>query len=137
MGVERTALFKDGIHIAYLDSSKADDTPLGKLMHDFQCRSAKDMHYPLLKEKVRYYKETDKGVTIMSDLMEEYLTKERNEGKAEGRAEGKAEGIAATTIKIVRNLLSSGKLSYEEIAQNADTSLDEVLRIAKESHTAF
>ena len=73
----------------------------------------------------------------MSDLMEEYLTKERNEGKAEGRAEGKAEGIAATTIKIVRNLLSSGKLSYEEIAQNADTSLDEVLRIAKESHTAF
>ena len=59
------------------------------------------------------------------------------EGMAEGKAEGKAEGIAMATVKIVRNLLSSGKLSYKEIAENADTSLDEVIRIAKESHLAY
>ena len=129
MGDEWSVPFRDGIHIAYIDSSQADDSPLGKLMHDFHCTRAADMYYPLLKEKVRYYKENETGVTIMSDLFEKYLTEEHNQGKAEG--------IATTTIKIVRNLLSTGKLSYEEIAKNADTSLDEVLRIAKESNMAY
>ena len=87
MGAERAILFKDDIHIAYFNSSLADDTPLGKLMHDFQCRRAEDMHYPLLREKVRYYKENKEGVNTMCDLMEEYLKQERAEGKAESKAE--------------------------------------------------
>ena len=49
----------------------------------------------------------------------------------------KEEGMTTATVKIVRNLLSSGKMSYEEIAKNTETPLDEVLRIAKESHLAY
>ena len=57
--------------------------------------------------------------------------------EARGEARGEVRGIAATTLKIVRNLLTSGKMSYEEIAKNTDTTLDEVLRIAKESGIAY
>ena len=78
-----TRPYDDGIHVAYIDASQADDSPLGRLMHDFLCKRAEDMYEPLLKEKVRYYKETEKGVNIMSDLFEKYLQKERNAGKAE------------------------------------------------------
>lgn len=79
MGSDWSVPFKDNIHIAYIDSSQADDTPLGKLMHDFRCRHAEDMYYPLLKEKVQYYKESEKGVTTMSDLMEKFMKEERAE----------------------------------------------------------
>lgn len=56
-------------------------------MHDFRCRNTEDMYYPLLKEKVRYYKEDDKGEIIMNDLFEKYLQEERAEGRAEGKGE--------------------------------------------------
>lgn len=85
--------FLDGIHIAYIDSSKADDSPLGRLMHDFRCKHADDMYYPILREKVRYYKENETGVNIMSDLFEKYLQKEYADGEAKGEAKGKAEMI--------------------------------------------
>ena len=76
--------FRDGTHAAYIDCSQADDSPLGKLMHDFCCKRVEDMYEPLLREKVRYYKENQEGVTIMSDLFEKYLQEERKEGKTEG-----------------------------------------------------
>ena len=34
-----------------------DDTPLGRLMHDFCCKNPDDMHYKELAEKTRYFKE--------------------------------------------------------------------------------
>jgi len=58
-------------------------------------------------------------------------------GTAEGKAEGKAEGIATATMKIIRNLLKKNAMSYEEIADSTDTTLDEVIRIAKESNLSY
>ena len=119
-----TIPYNDGIHVAYIDSSRADDSPLGKLMHDFCCRSADDMYYPLLREKVHYYKETNQGVTVMSNLMEEYLKKEH------------AAGAASATLKFIRNQLKR-HVPYQQIAEDTETSLDEVLRIAKESNMVY
>jgi len=93
MGKGWSVPFKDAIHIAYLDASQADDSPLGKLMHDFCCRHTDDIYYPLIREKVRYYKETKKGVTIMSNYWEEILERDRKESRAEGKTEGKGEMI--------------------------------------------
>ncbi len=73
--------FRDDTHAAYIDSSQADDSPLGRLMHDFRCNRAEDMCYPLLRERVHYYKETKEGVTIMSDYYEELRKKDREEGE--------------------------------------------------------
>lgn len=79
--------FQDDIHIAYLDTSKADETPLGRLLHDFSCRNVNDIYYPQIKEKIRYYKEDETGATIMSDLFEKYLQEEYAEGEAKGKGE--------------------------------------------------
>ena len=51
--------------------------------------------------------------------------------------ENVAEGIAEATVKFVRNLLVGKDMSYEKIAKVADTSVDEVIRIANESGLAY
>ena len=54
--------FDDGEHIIYVNGSdKNASTELGKLMHDFFCTSPDDMHYKELANKVRYFKEDEKG----------------------------------------------------------------------------
>ena len=46
-------------------------TELGKLMHDFYCTNPDDMHYKELADKVRYFKEDEKGVATMCKVMED------------------------------------------------------------------
>jgi len=118
--------FDDKAGIIYVNASCQDDTTeLGRLMYDMFCTRPEDMYHQELAQRARYLKSDEHGVMKMCKMMEEI------------HEDGRAEGIAETTFKIVRNLLSSGKMSYEEIAKNADTSLDEVLRIAKESHLVY
>ena len=58
--------FNDGEHIIYVNGAdKNASTELGKLMHDFFCTNADDMHYKELADKVRYFKEDEKGVATM------------------------------------------------------------------------
>ena len=38
-------LFGDDSHILYVNGACRDDTPLGKLMHDFACTNADQMYY--------------------------------------------------------------------------------------------
>lgn len=40
---ENGAEFGDEAHIIYVDSSKHEDTELGRLMHDFHCKAASDI----------------------------------------------------------------------------------------------
>ncbi|MBE5859580.1 MAG: hypothetical protein E7301_05585 [Butyrivibrio sp.] len=63
-------LFNDGEHIIYVNGAYRADTPLGKLVHDFNCTEAKDMYYKELADRVRYFKETEKGVESMCRTME-------------------------------------------------------------------
>ena len=37
------------------------DDHIGRLMHDFSCKEAKDMINPILRERVRVLKETEGG----------------------------------------------------------------------------
>lgn len=45
--------FGDGSYIIYVNASMEEDTELGRLMHDFHCKSADEMHSPILAERVR------------------------------------------------------------------------------------
>ena len=64
--VEETgAVFNDQSHIIYVNSQIKDESALGKLMHDFFCTDAKDMFYPVLAERVQYFKQDAKGVATM------------------------------------------------------------------------
>ena len=63
-------LFDDGEHIIYVNGADKDaSTELGKLMHDFFCTDPDDMNYKKLADKVRYFKEDEKGVAAMCKVM--------------------------------------------------------------------
>ena len=107
---ETGELFGDESHIIYVNSQIKDESVLGKLMHDFSCTDAKDMKYKILADRVRYFKEDEKGVATMCRAMGEM----RNETEH------------AKAIKVAKGMLQSGKLLYEEIAEIAELSIDEV-----------
>ena len=69
--------FDDGEHIIYVNGAdKNASTELGKLMHDFSCTDADDMNFRELAEKVRFYKEDEKGVAEMCKVMEDMRNEE-------------------------------------------------------------
>jgi predicted transposase/invertase (TIGR01784 family) len=110
--------FGDGSHIIYVNAQHKNDTPLGRLMHDFSCTQAKDMHYPILAERVRYFKENMEGATTMCREVEKLVISERNEGRAEGRAEGRLEERAAS----VRAVMATLHLTIDEAMDLLKTS---------------
>ena len=112
---ETGELFSDESYIIYVNSQIKDESALGKLMHDFSCTDAKDMKYKILADRVRYFKEDEKGVATMCKAMEEM----RNEAVKEER------------IEVARQLLELGKLSYEEIAKIAKMTIEEVKALDK------
>lgn len=71
--------FNDGNHIIYVNGQYRGHDLIGKLMHDFFCNNADDMHYNLLANETRYLKENKKGVDSMCEVMEEL----KLEGKKE------------------------------------------------------
>ena len=106
--------FDDGEHIIYVNGADKDaSTELGKLMHDFFCTDPDDMHYRELADKVRYFKEDEKGVAAMCKVMEDM------------RKESKWEQI----VESVRRWLSMG-LSHEQIAKGEGITLEQVREIA-------
>lgn len=105
--------FGDDAHIIYVNSQIKDETALGKLMHDFTCTDPDDMNYPVLAQRVRYFKEDTKGVTTMCKAMEEM------------RAEERKEATYAKAIAVAQKMLKAG-IPYEEIADMVELSVDEV-----------
>ena len=111
---ETGAIFNDQSHIIYVNSQIKDKTALGKLMHDFFCTNAQDMFYPVLANRVQYFKQDAKGVATMCRAMEEM----RNES------------VRERNIEIAKTMLASKKLSYEDIALFSGLTVDEVKELA-------
>ncbi len=109
---ETGTAFGDGSHIIYVNAQHKNDTPLGKLMHDFSCTSAEEMNYPVLAERVRYFKEDVKGATAMCREVEKLVMEEKRQSLMEGREEG---------------MLSAIRAVMEELS----VSLDDAMRILK------
>ena len=77
---ETGKLFEDEEHIIYVNSQIKDETKLGRLMHDFSCTDAKDMYNKVLADRVRYFKEDERGVEIMCREMEIMRNQAHEEG---------------------------------------------------------
>ena len=115
------ALFGDGAHILYVNGEYRNlEHPVGSLMHDFNCKDAKDMVNPLLAEEVRYLKETEGGRSQMSRILEEM----RNEAAEKAKAEGNHEKAVNTALKMIAK-----KYEAEEIAEITGLSLEEVRKL--------
>lgn len=124
--VETGEFFEDGAHILYVNGAYRDDTPLGKLMHDFSCTDPSEMYYHELAERVRFFKESKEGVATMSRVIEEMRRAEREEGRVEGRMEG----IKTMALRI----LEDGKYALDEIAELSGLSLDDVRALQAEQN---
>ena len=81
--------FKDGSHILYVNGSYRGEDPIGRLMQDFSCKKAKDMHYKELANGVKHFKEGG-GRNMVCDAVEEY---------AKRRAEKEAKKVAKEVAK--------------------------------------
>ncbi|MCI9576963.1 MAG: nuclease [Clostridiales bacterium] len=146
--------FLDGTHILYVNGRYQDETPVGRLMHDFNCTNASDMHYKVLAEEVRFFKEQKEGILIMCKAMEDMRNQALQEGLEAGRKEGIKEGIqkgrkegiqegikeGIQTGKkegrkeIALRMLELGKYTFDEISSLSELSLEEVKTLQAENN---
>lgn len=112
--------FQDGGYIIYVNGEFRDlSTPVGQLMHDFACVEAGDILNPVLRERVRYLKESKGGTIEMCELVEEYAEK-----KAKRR-------VMQVKIENARKLIALNKLTLQEIAESLDIPLTTVEELAR------
>ena len=111
--------FGDDAHIIYVNGAYRDDSPVGKLMHDFSCTDPEQMVYEPLAKRTRYSKEDMKGVGSMCRALEEM----RNETEY------------ATKKRIIERLLTRGGMTVQEVADTIELPLADVEAIASELQT--
>ncbi len=110
-------MFGDGSHILYVNGKYRGNDEIGKLMHDFSCTNPDDINYEALAKKARFFKQDEKGVSIMCKIMEDM----RNEAEL-----NKAKKMAVRMIK-------AGKMPLEDIADYTELSLDTIKELAGQS----
>ena len=81
-------------------------------MQDFRCKNPNDMHYKLLAEQTRYYKESEEGEKAMCRIMEELIIEDRKE--------------------IAIELLKEGTMPTEKIAHIVKLSIEVINELEKE-----
>ena len=120
-------VFNDGTHILYVNGECQSKSPLGRLMHDFFCSDPNDMYSDVLAERVRFFKEDEKGVAAMCNVMKEIyddgFASGEAQGEARGEVRGEIRGAETERIKSIKNLISS-------LGITAEAAMD-ALKIAK------
>lgn len=102
---------------------------LGRLMHDFFCSDPNDMYSDVLAERVRFFKEDEKGVAAMCKVMEEIYNDGIAIGEVRGEVRGEIRGAETERIKSIKNLISSLGIS-------AEAAMD-ALKIAKDEQSKY
>ncbi len=116
--------FKDEAHIIYVNSKIQDDTELGRLMHDLNCKNAADMYSKILADRVRELKETQKGERILFNELEEIYS----EGVESGERRGELRKAKEATISLAKM-----GLSVDKIAQALNINVETVEEWLEES----
>ena len=123
---ETDSAFRDEAYIIYVNSRNQEDTELGRLMHDFHCRDAKDIHSEILARRVHELKETQEGVEFMCREMDEIYRegelrgelRGEKRGEERGRVKGRREGQAEMALS-----LANMGIPVEQIAEAAKVSV--------------
>lgn len=97
---ETGSLAGDGSHILYVNGAWRDESPVGRLMHDFSCTDPDDMNYALLADRVRYFKEDKEGIQTMSKVFEDFA----KEIKEEVTKEVTRDNLLTNVKALMRNL---------------------------------
>ena len=102
--------FNDGSHIIYVNGEIRDDTPLGRLMHDFFCADPKDMHYQNLAELTNFFKNDKGALTTMNNFSYEIFA----EGEKHGEKRGEKRGEERAVLSAIKNLIINAKATVDE-----------------------
>ena len=86
------------------------------------CPNPAEMNYKELADRTSFFKEQEKGVSSVCEIMEELMARGRQEGLSKGRTEERRHNIL--------RMLSKGK-STAEIADLLDIPLHEVDSLAR------
>ena len=119
---ENSKDFADGSQIIYVNNKVKDNTPLGRLMHDFSCKKPEDMYYEVLAERATYFKKTQKGREEMSETMRKFAERYAETAIDEAKYQQK--------LEIAEGLLADG-VSVDIIVKRFNLSKDEVLKLAE------
>ena len=118
-------VFEDGSHVVYVNAVCQEDTPLGRLMQDLNCKDPNKMHYKELADTVNYFKTTKEGEANMASVIEMY---------AKNQAEKVAAKVAEETayqrnIEVAKDMLADN-MSIEVVTRISKLSEDEVRALA-------
>ncbi len=115
----------DGTHIVYVNGATRSASEIGKLMHDFRCRNASEMHFDVLREQVSKFKNSEEGRRTMCEVMERI--------KAEGETLGMARGKRETMLETARRMLEGGILAVKDIARYSGLTITQVRKLQAET----
>ena len=120
--------YNDDCYIMYVNGQYQGDNPIGRLMHDFSASNADDMYYEKLANKMRFLKQDEEGVEMVSKIVEEYGNKRAAEAFQQGITLGKEQQAIEAAI----NLLTMDLGTPEQIAKAQGLPLDKVLELQKQ-----
>jgi hypothetical protein len=105
----------NGFEEVYVNTKVKDGSEVSELMEVFVKDDAYNSKFPKTSDGKRRYKETEKGVNTMCEIVER-LT---NEARTDGINEGITEGITRGTFKTLYTLVEDGILTVSDAAKRA------------------
>jgi hypothetical protein len=84
-------------------------------MHDFSCTKPEDIINPVLRDRVRYLKEKEGGLTEMCELMDEWMEKRVNE----------------RTVELAKQAIIDGDIPLSRVAKLFQLPISFVEELAK------
>ena len=122
-------------HIVLINGKTNSDSAIGKLVKDFRCKDAENMHYNSLRKRMENIRKPEVIETMQSELdkiyeeeYEERLKEGIEEGVKKGIEKEVKKGITEEIVKIALNLKSMG-LTIEQIAKATGLSSGEIQAI--------
>lgn len=102
--------FNDGSHIIYVNGNYIGNYPIGLLIKAFHQIDPDMMHYNILADSARYFKESKEGRKIMYETVEKY----GNERERRGQKIGETRGVTSANLNAVKNLMVNLKFSIDQ-----------------------
>lgn len=126
---ENGRLFQDESHIIYVNGLIKDQTPLGRLMHDFSCADPDDMNYKVLADRVRYFKQDKEGIVGVESIIDEIY----EEMKAQYGEEVKAQVKRELQVQLEENVKMELKKDLRaQVKRELKAQLEDELKVQLE-----
>lgn len=112
---ETDELFDDGSHIIYVNGNYKGNDEIGQLMRDFHQTEPENIHYEVLAQGVKHFKNIEKGREQMCEAVEKYAK----------------EYAVKEKMIAVNNLMKNMKLTLEQALNALGIQGDERMLIKK------